>query len=189
MSQMAPDQVVGLRMEPRICEQQFGNYQDVDAMACAKRERRRFGQFFYRFPSGEAGMDVYTRVTSFVATLFRDVEQMAGSGIETSEMTICIVTHGAFHIGVCSVVGDLGRAAGLTLRLLLMRWFQYTVAEFELSRNPRNCALVVMERQCDERGKRWFELKEESRLALELPPYAKQERFQSWKKFASVAKL
>ena len=107
MSQMAADQVVGLRMEPRICEQQFGNYQDVDAMACAKRERRRFGQFFYRFPNGEAGMDVYTRVTSFVATLFRDVEQMAGAGIETSEMTICIVTHGAFHVGVCCVVGDL----------------------------------------------------------------------------------
>ena len=29
-------------------------------------ERARFGRFFYRFPSGESGMDVYQRATRSV---------------------------------------------------------------------------------------------------------------------------
>ena len=42
-------------------------------------------------------------------------------------MTICIVTH------------------GLALRLFLMRWFQYTVHEFERSYNPKNGRVVILE--------------------------------------------
>ncbi|HXQ32746.1 MAG TPA: histidine phosphatase family protein, partial [Anaerolineales bacterium] len=40
---------------------------------------------------------------------------------------------------------------GLTLRLFLMRWFHWTVEEFENLRNPRNCQVVVMEKQADNR--------------------------------------
>jgi broad specificity phosphatase PhoE len=40
---------------------------------------------------------------------------------------------------------------GMTIRLFLMRWFHYTVSEFEELSNPSNCAIVIMELQ--ENGK------------------------------------
>ena len=58
--------VLGIREEPRIVEQQFGNFQDVQKVKDAKIERHRFGRFFYRFPGGEAGLDVYNRATGFI---------------------------------------------------------------------------------------------------------------------------
>eukprot|EP00962_Isochrysis_galbana_P033880 scaffold11416_cov119-Isochrysis_galbana.AAC.1 len=35
------------------------------------KERQRFGRFYYRFPNGEAGTDVYDRMASFITYLFR----------------------------------------------------------------------------------------------------------------------
>ena len=35
---------------------------------------------------------------------------------------------------------------GLMLRLFLMRWFPWSVEEFEILRNPRNGQVVVMDR-------------------------------------------
>jgi broad specificity phosphatase PhoE len=35
---------------------------------------------------------------------------------------------------------------GLTLRLFLMRWFQYSVKDFEGTENPGNAQVCVMER-------------------------------------------
>jgi broad specificity phosphatase PhoE len=71
-------------------------------------------------------------------------------------MTICIVTH------------------GLSLRLFLMRWFQYTVHEFERSYNPKNGRVVVMKPACGEVG---FELSEVDRIAMGFPLHREQERF------------
>ncbi|HSK11849.1 MAG TPA: histidine phosphatase family protein, partial [Phnomibacter sp.] len=34
---------------------------------------------------------------------------------------------------------------GMTLRMFLMRWFRWTIEEFETLRNPRNGDIVVME--------------------------------------------
>ena len=69
-------------------------------------------------------MDVYSRVSSFIGTLFREFGKL--DDVENSN--VIIITH------------------GLTLRLFLMRWFQYSVEEFESSRNPDNCRIVVMTR-------------------------------------------
>ncbi|CAE7844733.1 unnamed protein product [Symbiodinium microadriaticum] len=44
-------------------------------------------------------------------------------------MTVIVVTH------------------GLTLRLFLMRWFHFTVEEFEISRNPPNAGYVCLNRE------------------------------------------
>ena len=38
-----------------------------------KAERLRFGRFFYRFPNGESGADVYDRMTIFEDHLVRDI--------------------------------------------------------------------------------------------------------------------
>jgi hypothetical protein len=35
------------------------------------------------------------------------------------------------------------------MRLFLMRWFHWSVEEFENLRNPRNCEIVVIELQPD----------------------------------------
>merc|ERR1719223_2202627 len=69
--------VLGVREDPRLAEQQFGNFQDVEAVKRAKADRHRFGRFFYRFPNGEAGMDVYNRASSFFGSLIRDTRPLA----------------------------------------------------------------------------------------------------------------
>lgn len=37
-------------------------------------ERLRYGRFFYRFPSGESGADVYDRITILENHLLRDID-------------------------------------------------------------------------------------------------------------------
>ena len=108
------------------------------------------GRFFFRFPNGESGLDVYSRTTSFLSTLFRDSAQMRGSGVDLNNMNIVIVTH------------------GLAIRLFLMRWFQYSVDDFEGSYNPENCSLNVMERHENEHGEQWFEITDETKRRLNL---------------------
>eukprot|EP00560_Eucampia_antarctica_P000858 CAMPEP_0197834252 /NCGR_PEP_ID=MMETSP1437-20131217/21776_1 /TAXON_ID=49252 ORGANISM="Eucampia antarctica, Strain CCMP1452" /NCGR_SAMPLE_ID=MMETSP1437 /ASSEMBLY_ACC=CAM_ASM_001096 /LENGTH=163 /DNA_ID=CAMNT_0043438801 /DNA_START=720 /DNA_END=1208 /DNA_ORIENTATION=+ len=56
--------------DPRIREQDFGNYQDPVAMRRAKKERHKFGAFYYRFPHGESASDVYDRVSTFLDSLW-----------------------------------------------------------------------------------------------------------------------
>ena len=59
-SHFSKNQIWGVREEPRIAEQQFGNFQNVDEVRKAKTERKKFGRFFFRFPNGESGLDVYS---------------------------------------------------------------------------------------------------------------------------------
>ena len=128
---VGPDRVLGVREEPRIREQDFGNFQDA-TMRELKRERVGFGRFFYRFPNGESAADVYDRVTSFRETLRNDIDfgrfNCDARGCRTDDCTIVIVTH------------------GLTLRVFLMRWYKWTTAMFSVLRNPGNAELAIMER-------------------------------------------
>ena len=41
------------REDPRIREQEWGNFQDPKKMGQVMQERRSIGSFFYRFPTGE----------------------------------------------------------------------------------------------------------------------------------------
>lgn len=157
---------LGIREEPRIAEQQFGNFQNVEEVLAAKEERQRFGRFWYRFPSGESGLDVYSRTTSFISTMFRDMRAIqhmlsspSGTAYEhydasesSTEYNIVIVTH------------------GLTLRLFLMRWLRWSVMAFENSYNPPNAAVIVMERRQDSSGSQWFALHEKSAELLNIGP-------------------
>lgn len=107
--------------EPRIREQEWGNFQDPTHMPNAFKERNLVGRFFYRFPSGESGADVYDRVSGFLETLFRNFEHRDVS------QNFVIVTHGLF------------------IRLFLMRYYKYSVNKFERISNFKNCEMVVME--------------------------------------------
>jgi len=130
-SVVGADKVLGVREEPRLREQDFGNFQDA-TMRELKRERLGFGRFFYRFPNGESAADVYDRVTSFRETLRNDIHfgrfNCDATGCKTNDCTVVIVTH------------------GLTLRVFLMRWYKWTTEHFSRLRNTRNAELVVMER-------------------------------------------
>lgn len=139
--------IIGVREEPRLTEQQFGNFQNVANVRAAKQERGEYGRFYYRFAQGESGLDVYNRVTSFIATMFRD---FANDDIKRSDLNVVMVTH------------------GLTLRLFLMRWFQYTVNDFEASFNPPNAGFVVMERT-EKHQRDYFELPQPSREVVGYP--------------------
>lgn len=111
-----------------MIEQQFGNFQRTEDMKSYKKEREMFGRFYYRFPDGESGLDVYSRVSSFIGTLFREWAKEQTMRNNYGDSNIIIVTH------------------GLTLRLFLMRWFQFSVEQFESSKNPENGCVVVMSR-------------------------------------------
>lgn len=49
------------------------------------------------------------------------------------------------------------------MRLMLMRWFQYTIQDFENSLNPPNASFLVLERRINAlNGRRWYQPTEES---------------------------
>lgn len=104
---------VRVREEPRLREQDWGNWQDRDDVRLQKAYRDAYGHFFYRFAQGESGADVYDRVGSFLESLYRSFEA------PDHPPNVLLVTH------------------GLTMRLFCMRWFHWSVAEFECLSNPR----------------------------------------------------
>lgn len=62
------------REDPRLREQDWGNLQVPEKVVQCMKERRAFGSFYYRFKNGESGADVYDRVTSFWASLQREMK-------------------------------------------------------------------------------------------------------------------
>ena len=143
--------LIGCRQEVRVAEQQFGNFQNPQAVLRAKEQRRDFGRFFYRFPNGESGLDVYSRVTSFLATLSRDFKQLGQRDVAMNDCNILIVTH------------------GLTLRLFLTRYFVLSVEEFEETINPPNAEPIIMNRhRSDEYGWEYYRLDAKSAAMLNL---------------------
>ncbi|KAI3862206.1 hypothetical protein MKX03_037376 [Papaver bracteatum] len=103
--------IAGVREEPRLREQDFGNFQDREQMRVEKAERILYGRFFYRFPNGESAADVYDRITGFRETLRADIDigRFQPPGQRNSNMNLVIVSH------------------GLTLRVFLMRWYSLLV--------------------------------------------------------------
>jgi broad specificity phosphatase PhoE len=120
--------------DPRIREQDFGNYQEPDKIKQAKRDRNRFGAFYYRFPHGESASDVrccslcvlflhglwlkliymwqvFDRVSTFLDSLWRSFDT-------NPARTYVLVTH------------------GISIRVILARYFRYTISQFNLLINP-----------------------------------------------------
>jgi broad specificity phosphatase PhoE len=107
--------------DPRLREQEWGHFRDLKANVQIDDERNKFGTFYYRIKDGESCADVYDRVSDFMHSMYRDFEKT------DFPSNVILVTH------------------GMTLRLFLMRWFRWTVEEFETLRNPKNADIVVME--------------------------------------------
>jgi broad specificity phosphatase PhoE len=114
---------VEITSEPRLREQDFGNFQDPQQMQRILAERQEYGRFFYRFPNGEAGTDVFDRMSDFLSTLFASFD----SGRMKAENCV-LMTH------------------GLLMRIFCMCYLRWTVSEFEQVWNPTNCEIWVLEK-------------------------------------------
>ncbi|GIL42900.1 hypothetical protein Vafri_727 [Volvox africanus] len=144
-SQFSSHHLLGVQEEVQLREQDFGNFQDEQGKQHEKAERLRFGRFFYRFPNGESGADVYDRITIFEDHMVRDIN--AGRFADNSALVL--VTH------------------GLALRIFLMRWFHWTVDEFLMVFNPANAEPLVLERCPEGEYSAWRHTKSLYRLTDE----------------------
>lgn len=107
--------------EPRLREQEWGYLRTYAELKQLKREHKEYGIFYYRFPGGEAGTDVYDRINDLLGALHRDFQR------ENYPRNCILVTH------------------SLAIRLFIMRWFHLTVEEFEQMLSPKNGQLVVLQ--------------------------------------------
>jgi broad specificity phosphatase PhoE len=91
--------------EPRLREQDFGNFQNSTRMARIFEDRQRFGRFYFRFPNGEAGTDVYDRVNDYWQDLMARPEQRGTSSPAAradNVESVVLVTHGLLMRTFCS---------------------------------------------------------------------------------------
>ncbi|KAI9696021.1 MAG: hypothetical protein M1836_005852 [Candelina mexicana] len=133
--------------EPRLREQDFGNFQPCSAeMERMWQERADYGHFFYRIPNGESAADAYDRISGFNESLWRQFG-------EDDFADVCVlVTH------------------GLMTRVFLMKCVEY----FEDLRNVNHCEFVIMNSNPDS-GKytlqnqlrTWSALKREHAAAID----------------------
>ncbi|PGH01242.1 hypothetical protein AJ79_07974 [Helicocarpus griseus UAMH5409] len=140
-----PRSTIKVYEEPRLREQDFGNFQPCTAeMERMWQERADYGHFFYRIPNGESAADAYDRISGFNESLWR----LFG---EDDFASVCVlVTH------------------GLMTRIFLMKWYHFSVEYFEDLRNVNHCEFVIM-RQREDNGKyllqnklrTWSELKQD----------------------------
>lgn len=77
--------------------------------------REKMGWFYYRFSQGESASDVFQRVSAFCDHL-----------LTLEDKKVVIVTH------------------GMTLRLLVMKFLELTVEEYELLKNPANASITTI---------------------------------------------
>lgn len=126
--------------EPRIREQEWGHLRGPEESRQIDQDRDAYGTFYFRIPDGESAADVYDRVSDFFGSMHRDFEK------PDYPQNSVIITH------------------GMTIRLFLMRWYHWTVEEFELLSNPTNCQVVVLERNERDKYTLVSELRRRERL-------------------------
>ncbi|RDW86426.1 acid phosphatase DET1 [Aspergillus mulundensis] len=147
-----PRHTIKVYEEPRLREQDFGNFQPCSAeMERMWLERADYGHFFYRIPNGESAADAYDRVSGFNESMWRSFG-------EKDFASVCVlVTH------------------GLMTRVFLMKWYHWSVEYFEDLRNINHCEFVIMKLNEDS-GK--FLLQNQLRTWSELRMEKERERQQ-----------
>ena len=120
-------------------EQEFGNFQVKEEMRWHSETASEVGRFYYRRPTGESGADVYDRAASFWDDLFMgaqaevELQHVFTPTNHAPDDALLIVTH------------------GLTMRILLMRYFQWSPQTFDAVYNPGNGDLWVLKKHASER--------------------------------------
>jgi broad specificity phosphatase PhoE len=113
---------ISYQEDPRLREQEWGNYQEDHLVSKIEKERKNHSKFFYRIPYGESGADVYDRISTFLETMHRDFEK------KDFPDNVVIVSH------------------GLTILTFLMRWLHWSPEEFDNLKTPQNCQVIRLSR-------------------------------------------
>ena len=132
--------IVRTDVQPRIREQEFGNIQGDDFQNFRK-EQNKVGRFWYRFPTGESGADVYDRVKSWWYDSVLNVNERLG--YERVDAMV-VVTH------------------GLTMRFVLMQLYGWSPTTFHSVWNADNCDVYVLKKDLSKPGMSPYVLDEES---------------------------
>ena len=116
------DKIILIREDPRLREQEFGSYTDEE-MVKIRKDRHSFGRFYYRFPKGEAGSDVYDRASQMLDVFMRQIND-----IEVDNgTTYLVVTHSLF------------------MKFFLTRYFHWPIEKFEQIKSCSNADFWILE--------------------------------------------
>ncbi|KAI9815583.1 MAG: hypothetical protein M1832_005444 [Thelocarpon impressellum] len=162
-----PRNTIKVYEEPRLREQDFGNFQPCSAaMERMWHERADYGHFFYRIANGESAADAYDRISGFNESLWRQF------GEDDCASVCVLVTH------------------GLMTRVFLMKWYHFSVEYFEDLRNVNHCEFVVMEKHAatgkyilENKLRTWSELKRQRALLEPRSAEAKENHIPSRKRW------
>lgn len=111
---------IKIKEDPRLREQEWGNFYTLDRAMKENEDRKRHSYFFYRIKDGESGADVYDRISTFLETLYRDFRK------DDWTQTVLISTH------------------GITSLIFLMRFFHWKYEAYETADRFLNCGYIVL---------------------------------------------
>lgn len=113
--------------DPRLREQDWGNWRNGVDYNKIEESRDSFGHFYFRLPNGESCADVCDRFSSFLNTMFRDFQK------PNFAQNVIIVTH------------------GLAMRAAVCRFLHLSVEQFEELANPPNCGTYILNKDHNDR--------------------------------------
>ena len=109
-----------LVFDDRLVEIDLGD-QDYESQ---QESRRKIGWFWYRYKNGESAATVLYRVESFLQDMKAFVRKKTQGKKNEQVKHIVIITH------------------GMTVRCIIKALLKLSIEQFELMRNPRNCAVM-----------------------------------------------
>lgn len=107
--------------DPRIREQEHKIFKDGAERTKIFGDQSRMGRFYYRFKNAEAGVDVYSRITTFLRELRTDRE------VFNKNNDVVIVAH------------------EIVLRSIIMRLYRLKDFEFDELPSIDNCSPIVLD--------------------------------------------
>lgn len=113
-----------MQVDAQLREQEFGNLQGDDFQKF-REQQSHIGRFYYRFPTGESGADVYDRTKQW---WYNDLLRVNLHCMSEPVDNVVVVTH------------------GLTMRFILMVVNQWSPRSFESIWNAKNCAMWVLKK-------------------------------------------
>ena len=109
------------REDARLRTQEWGAFRTQQENDDLVALRNKEGPFYYRVPGGEAVVDCYDRLCSFMETCYRHFQE------DDYPDNLVIVTH------------------GLPFRIIMMIILNWSPEEFEQLYNPENCQFVQLD--------------------------------------------
>eukprot|EP00928_Gymnodinium_smaydae_P036832 TRINITY_DN25687_c0_g1_i1.p1 TRINITY_DN25687_c0_g1~~TRINITY_DN25687_c0_g1_i1.p1 ORF type:complete len:403 (+),score=46.83 TRINITY_DN25687_c0_g1_i1:58-1266(+) len=132
----AREWITDVQQSPYIVEQDWGLFEGAGIERAhelypqewerAQRAKRFQGKFWARMPNGESCFDVCMRVNNLFGTLMRNREPRPLKGRGPID-NVVVVSH------------------GVTIRAFIMMWCRLSPEWFEVTPNPPNCSISVVE--------------------------------------------